>query len=159
MTYYQTISFILNLHHQLLSSIIGSFVFLFCLNTFKKWDRLKFWPFHEEVSLCCPKLKFKLNQCFAVQVKTADMMSEMIEAARSGNRKCLRKMILRGCSLHCRDSRGWTPLHEAAAAGHAQCVQEILSAVCEKHYTFMHLLLSNVRLLTTFNHYETTLIW
>uniref|UniRef100_A0A3P8UMY9 Ankyrin repeat and SOCS box containing 3 n=1 Tax=Cynoglossus semilaevis TaxID=244447 RepID=A0A3P8UMY9_CYNSE len=64
------------------------------------------------------------------KVKTADMMSEMIEAARSGNRKCLRKMILRGCSLHCRDSRGWTPLHEAAAAGHAQCVQEILSAVC-----------------------------
>uniref|UniRef100_A0A3P8UN01 Ankyrin repeat and SOCS box containing 3 n=1 Tax=Cynoglossus semilaevis TaxID=244447 RepID=A0A3P8UN01_CYNSE len=55
----------------------------------------------------------------------SDTVSRVAAAARSGDRRSLRKLILRGCSLDCRDNRGWTPLHEAAAAGSARCVQDI----------------------------------
>lgn len=58
-----------------------------------------------------------------------DTVSSVATAARSGCRRRLRTLIQRGCSVDCRDNRGWTPLHEAAAAGSKACVQEILSAV------------------------------
>uniref|UniRef100_A0A3Q4I9B5 Ankyrin repeat and SOCS box containing 3 n=1 Tax=Neolamprologus brichardi TaxID=32507 RepID=A0A3Q4I9B5_NEOBR len=58
-----------------------------------------------------------------------DMVSSVAAAARSGGTRWLRVLIQRGCSVDCRDNRGWTALHEAAAAGSKACVQEILSAV------------------------------
>ncbi|KAM6897537.1 ankyrin repeat and SOCS box protein 3 [Xenentodon cancila] len=59
----------------------------------------------------------------------ADAVSSVAAAARSGLRRRVRGLIRRGCSLDCRDNRGWSALHEAAAAGSQGCVQEILSAV------------------------------
>uniref|UniRef100_A0A3Q2PR71 Ankyrin repeat and SOCS box containing 3 n=1 Tax=Fundulus heteroclitus TaxID=8078 RepID=A0A3Q2PR71_FUNHE len=58
-----------------------------------------------------------------------DTVSGVAAAARSGRRARLRRLIQRGCSVDCRDNRGWNPLHEAAAAGSKECVQELLSAV------------------------------
>lgn len=58
-----------------------------------------------------------------------DMVSSVAAAARSGGTRWLRVLIQRGCSVDCRDNRGWTALHEAAAAGSKACVQEILSAI------------------------------
>ncbi|XP_008285360.1 ankyrin repeat and SOCS box protein 3 [Stegastes partitus] len=58
-----------------------------------------------------------------------DTVSSVAAAARSGCRKQVRRLIKRGCSVDCRDNRGWNALHEAAAAGSKECVQEILSAV------------------------------
>ncbi|XP_015246392.1 PREDICTED: ankyrin repeat and SOCS box protein 3-like [Cyprinodon variegatus] len=61
-----------------------------------------------------------------------DTVSSAAAAARSGCRRQLRRLIDRGCSVDGRDNRGWNPLHEAAAAGSKECVQEILSAVSGK---------------------------
>lgn len=58
-----------------------------------------------------------------------DTVSGVAAAARSGCGKRLRRLIQRGCSLDSRDNRGWTGLHEAAAAGSGECVRDILSAV------------------------------
>ncbi|XP_014900411.1 ankyrin repeat and SOCS box protein 3 isoform X1 [Poecilia latipinna] len=60
-----------------------------------------------------------------------DTVSSVAAAARSGCRRRLRRLIHRGCSVDSRDNRGWNPLHEAAAAGSKDCVEEILSAVSE----------------------------
>ncbi|GAA6226536.1 ankyrin repeat and SOCS box protein 3-like isoform X1 [Lates japonicus] len=57
-----------------------------------------------------------------------DTVSSVAAAARSGCRTRVRRLIKRGCSVDCRDNRGWNALHEAAAAGSTDCVQEILSA-------------------------------
>ncbi|XP_068610831.1 ankyrin repeat and SOCS box protein 3 [Brachionichthys hirsutus] len=57
-----------------------------------------------------------------------DTVSSVAAAARSGCRKRVRKLIKRGFSVDCRDNRGWNALHEAAAAGSKECVQELLSA-------------------------------
>ncbi|XP_072229396.1 ankyrin repeat and SOCS box protein 3 isoform X1 [Leuresthes tenuis] len=58
-----------------------------------------------------------------------DTVSSVAAAARSGCRRQLRSLIRRGCSVDCRDNRGWNALHEAAAAGSKECVLDILSAV------------------------------
>ncbi|XP_023274698.1 ankyrin repeat and SOCS box protein 3-like [Seriola lalandi dorsalis] len=58
-----------------------------------------------------------------------DTVSSVAAAARAGCRKRVRRLIKRGCSVDCRDNRGWNALHEAAAAGSTECVLEILSAV------------------------------
>uniref|UniRef100_A0A3B3U1D2 Ankyrin repeat and SOCS box containing 3 n=1 Tax=Poecilia latipinna TaxID=48699 RepID=A0A3B3U1D2_9TELE len=55
-----------------------------------------------------------------------DTVSSVAAAARSGCRRRLRRLIHRGCSVDSRDNRGWNPLHEAAAAGSKDCVEEIL---------------------------------
>ncbi|XP_040923217.1 ankyrin repeat and SOCS box protein 3 isoform X2 [Toxotes jaculatrix] len=55
-------------------------------------------------------------------------VSRVAAAARSGSRKRVRRLIRRGFSVDCRDNRGWNALHEAAAAGSTECVQELLSA-------------------------------
>uniref|UniRef100_A0A3P9PLV9 Ankyrin repeat and SOCS box containing 3 n=1 Tax=Poecilia reticulata TaxID=8081 RepID=A0A3P9PLV9_POERE len=55
-----------------------------------------------------------------------DTVSSVAAAARSGCRRQLRRLIHRGCSVDSRDNRGWNPLHEAAAAGSKDCVEEIL---------------------------------
>ncbi|XP_068162219.1 ankyrin repeat and SOCS box protein 3 isoform X2 [Antennarius striatus] len=57
-----------------------------------------------------------------------DTVSSVAAAARSGCRKLVSKLIKRGFSVDCRDNRGWNALHEAAAAGSKECVQELLSA-------------------------------
>ncbi|KAM6963512.1 ankyrin repeat and SOCS box protein 3 [Tautogolabrus adspersus] len=57
-----------------------------------------------------------------------DAVSRVSAAARSGCRRKLKRLIIRGFSVDCRDNRGWSALHEAAAAGSEECVQEILSA-------------------------------
>ncbi|XP_070708088.1 ankyrin repeat and SOCS box protein 3 [Pempheris klunzingeri] len=57
-----------------------------------------------------------------------DTVSSVAAAARSGCRKRVRRLIQRGFSVDCRDNRGWNALHEAAAAGSKECVQDILSA-------------------------------
>lgn len=61
-----------------------------------------------------------------------DTVSSVAAAARSGCRTRVRRLIKRGCSVDCRDNRGWNALHEAAAAGSTDCVQEILSAASGK---------------------------
>ncbi|XP_054898456.1 ankyrin repeat and SOCS box protein 3 [Poeciliopsis prolifica] len=60
-----------------------------------------------------------------------DTVSSVAAAARSGCRRQLRRLIQRGCSVDSRDNRGWNPLHEAAAAGSKECVEELLSAVID----------------------------
>ncbi|XP_039644563.1 ankyrin repeat and SOCS box protein 3 isoform X1 [Perca fluviatilis] len=57
-----------------------------------------------------------------------DSVSSVAAAARSGCRKRVRRLIKRGFSVDCRDNRGWNALHEAAAAGSKECVQDILAA-------------------------------
>ncbi|XP_063749574.1 ankyrin repeat and SOCS box protein 3 [Eleginops maclovinus] len=57
-----------------------------------------------------------------------DTVSSVAAAARLGCRKRVRRLIKRGFSVDCRDNRGWNALHEAAAAGSKECVQDILSA-------------------------------
>uniref|UniRef100_A0A3Q3K1J6 SOCS box domain-containing protein n=1 Tax=Monopterus albus TaxID=43700 RepID=A0A3Q3K1J6_MONAL len=63
-----------------------------------------------------------------------DTVSSVAAAVRSGSRKQLRRLIKRGRSVECRDNRGWSALHEAAAAGSTECVQELLSAVGSRAY-------------------------
>nr|XP_040033186.1 ankyrin repeat and SOCS box protein 3 isoform X4 [Gasterosteus aculeatus aculeatus] len=58
----------------------------------------------------------------------ADSVSSVAVAARSGCRRRLRRLMKRGFSVDRRDNRGWNALHQAAAAGSTECVQEILSA-------------------------------
>lgn len=58
-----------------------------------------------------------------------DSVSSIAAAARSGCRKQVKRLIRSGFSADCRDNRGWNALHEAAAAGSKECVQELLSAV------------------------------
>ncbi|XP_029313086.1 ankyrin repeat and SOCS box protein 3 [Cottoperca gobio] len=57
-----------------------------------------------------------------------DTVSSVAVAARLGCRKRVRRLIKRGFSVDCRDNRGWNALHEAAAAGSKECVQDILSS-------------------------------
>lgn len=57
-----------------------------------------------------------------------DTVSGVAAAARSGCRRRVRTLVKRGGSVECRDNRGWSALHEAAAAGSPGCVQEVLSA-------------------------------
>ncbi|KAM9831251.1 ankyrin repeat and SOCS box protein 3 [Neosynchiropus ocellatus] len=57
-----------------------------------------------------------------------DTVSSVAAAARSGNRAHLKQLIQRGFGVETRDNRGWSPLHEAAAAGSIVCVRDILSA-------------------------------
>ncbi|KAF7657941.1 hypothetical protein LDENG_00019220 [Lucifuga dentata] len=57
-----------------------------------------------------------------------DSVSNVAAAARSGCLKQLRRLIKSGCSVDCRDNRGWNALHEAAATGSMKCVREILTA-------------------------------
>lgn len=57
-----------------------------------------------------------------------DTVSSVAAAARSGCRKRLRRLIKRGFSVDCRDNRGRNALHEAAAAGSQECVQDIVTA-------------------------------
>ena len=54
----------------------------------------------------------------------------MFEAARKGNRDLLRIILLHRSVGEVSD-RGRTPLHEAAQAGQAGCVREILSMAGE----------------------------
>uniref|UniRef100_A0A3B3YZF3 SOCS box domain-containing protein n=1 Tax=Poecilia mexicana TaxID=48701 RepID=A0A3B3YZF3_9TELE len=63
-----------------------------------------------------------------------DTVSSVAAAARSGCRRRLRRLIHRGCSVDSRDNRGWNPLHEAAAAGSKDCVEEIFSSRCHRDY-------------------------
>lgn len=67
-----------------------------------------------------------------------DTVSSVAAAARSGCWKRVRTLIKRGYSVDCRDNRGWNALHEAAAAGSVECVQEILSAVGGKKGCYTH---------------------
>ena len=60
-----------------------------------------------------------------------DAVSSVAAAARSGCRERVRRLIAEGCVIDSRDNRGWTALHEAAAAGAKECVREIVSAAGE----------------------------
>ncbi|XP_061886664.1 ankyrin repeat and SOCS box protein 3-like [Entelurus aequoreus] len=57
-----------------------------------------------------------------------DTVSCLAKATRGGCRRILRKLIREGRSVDCHDNRGWTALHEAAAASSVGCLKEILSA-------------------------------
>ncbi|MEQ2162119.1 hypothetical protein GOODEAATRI_016529 [Goodea atripinnis] len=58
-----------------------------------------------------------------------DTVSTVAAAARSGCRKRLRSLIQRGCSVDCRDNRGWNALHEAAAAGSKECRHDYVNSL------------------------------
>nr|XP_046232507.1 ankyrin repeat and SOCS box protein 3 isoform X2 [Scatophagus argus] len=92
--------------------------------------------------LWCDVIKRRLKRCqtglchhFGVLPQVMDFtecygdtVSSVAAAARSGSTKLVRRLIKRGFRVDCRDNRGWTALHEAAAAGSKECVREILSA-------------------------------
>jgi len=47
-------------------------------------------------------------------------------AARVGNEKAVQKLLKRGRRVDVGDNRGWTPLHEAAAACNIGCLHLLL---------------------------------
>lgn len=57
-----------------------------------------------------------------------DTVSSVAAAARAGRAERVRALLGGGCRIDSRDNRGWTALHEAAAAGSSACVREILAA-------------------------------
>ncbi|XP_024140657.1 ankyrin repeat and SOCS box protein 3 isoform X1 [Oryzias melastigma] len=57
-----------------------------------------------------------------------DTVSSVAAAARAGRAERVRALLGGGCRIDSRDNRGWTALHEAAAAGSRACVREILAA-------------------------------
>ncbi|XP_029954855.1 ankyrin repeat and SOCS box protein 3 isoform X2 [Salarias fasciatus] len=72
-----------------------------------------------------------MESCYLVMDFTecyGDTVSSVAAAARSGCARRVRRLIRSGSSVKSRDNRGWSPLHEAAAAGSRECVREILSA-------------------------------
>lgn len=64
-----------------------------------------------------------------------DTCSAVALAAREGKGRQVQRLIQRGFAVDVRDNRGWNPLHEAAAAGSADCVRRLLSAAvnCEDY--------------------------
>jgi len=57
-----------------------------------------------------------------------DTCSAVALAAREGNGRRVQKLIHRGFAVDVKDNRGWNALHEAAAAGSAECVRLLLHA-------------------------------
>lgn len=62
-----------------------------------------------------------------------DTCSAVALAVRKGECRLLRRLLRKGHSVDVKDNRGWNALHEAAAAGHAQCVRLLLSASGQLH--------------------------
>ncbi|XP_056626543.1 ankyrin repeat and SOCS box protein 3 [Triplophysa dalaica] len=64
-----------------------------------------------------------------------DTCSAVALAAREENGRQVQRLIQRGFAVDVRDNRGWNPLHEAGAAGSADCVRRLLSAAvnCEDY--------------------------
>jgi len=52
----------------------------------------------------------------------SDTVTSVALAARTGNLQLLTRLLDEGRPAHSSDNRGWHPLHEAAAKGHADCV-------------------------------------
>ena len=66
----------------------------------------------------------------------------LIHAATEGKHQNVRLFLTRGASPRTRDENGWTALHYAAGAGHAECVYHLLKAGApvnaateEEHFT------------------------
>lgn len=57
-----------------------------------------------------------------------DTCSAVALAAREGKGRRVQKLIQRGFAVDVKDNRGWNALHEAAAAGSAECVRLLLPA-------------------------------
>lgn len=64
-----------------------------------------------------------------------DTCSAVALAAREGKVGQVQSLIQRGFAVDVKDNRGWNPLHEAAAAGSAECVGRLLSVAvsCEDY--------------------------
>ncbi|KAL1023316.1 hypothetical protein UPYG_G00039100 [Umbra pygmaea] len=63
----------------------------------------------------------------------SDTVCSLAVAARESNVRLVRSLIRRGCNVDSRDNRGWNALHEAAAAGKAVCVRDLLKAAGSSH--------------------------
>uniref|UniRef100_A0A8C4WV58 Ankyrin repeat and SOCS box containing 3 n=1 Tax=Eptatretus burgeri TaxID=7764 RepID=A0A8C4WV58_EPTBU len=57
-----------------------------------------------------------------------DSASSVALAARSGNAQLLRKLLRAQRPVDVCDNRSWRPLHEAAAAGYAACLKQLIRA-------------------------------
>lgn len=64
----------------------------------------------------------------------SDRCSSVGHAARSGNVKCLQRLIKRGSSVDIPDNRGWMPIHEAAFHNSSKCLRLLLQAAASKNY-------------------------
>ncbi|XP_026132743.1 ankyrin repeat and SOCS box protein 3 [Carassius auratus] len=64
-----------------------------------------------------------------------DTCSAVAVAAREGKVRRVQRLIQRGFAVDVKDNRGWNALHEAAAAGSAECVRLLLPAAvnCEDY--------------------------
>ncbi|XP_069464463.1 ankyrin repeat and SOCS box protein 3 [Ambystoma mexicanum] len=64
----------------------------------------------------------------------SDRCSTVGHAARSGNIKCLQRLIKRGCSVDVPDNRGWMPIHEAAFHNSTKCLRLLIQTASSKTY-------------------------
>ncbi|XP_078505726.1 ankyrin repeat and SOCS box protein 3 isoform X3 [Lissotriton helveticus] len=64
----------------------------------------------------------------------SDRCSSVGHATRSGNVKCLQRLIKRGSSVDISDNRGWMPIHEAAFHNSSKCLRLLLQAAASKSY-------------------------
>ncbi len=59
--------------------------------------------------------------------------SDLVEAARAGNRERIEQLLKKGVSINGHDSNGRTALHETAAAGNVELFKLLISAGADPH--------------------------
>ena len=59
---------------------------------------------------------------------------QLIDAAKHGDAATVRNAILSGATPNCLDTSGWAPLMWAAQEGHAEVVEQLLTACADPNF-------------------------